>query len=404
MADRAIAELNGKRLPGHGRRPGRSTLSSGELHTYFDTLQVRFADTDTQKLIKKTESEQEKRLALEASGQIPPRSRKGQAYRRLSFSTEQKIRNSSRRGRRGSAVPGDGSLYGPPTSLNPPPFSPALPAPSRGFPSFDVTFGPTSAFRPTTPGLSHTPSLPYAPPNSPVLNSLTSRSYSNDTPPSLGGFTSSSYGSSPGSFSSFSPNPAYMSSYARSNTPLCVRGPSFPPAPHPGIGLGLSFESGSNVSDLHGLGFQGYGNQSYQSMNNTVTGRRGSDALSINSSLEGMTSLFGRSSLHSSSSQLGDSQATYDLAKLGVAPPATPPPEGSHAFFDNTPLDARSGSSHRRPLSRNHQRAHTTALDAFPATPGSYDPDYSPSKLLAPASALARRSSAVEAHIARRKA
>ncbi|KAK9895531.1 hypothetical protein P389DRAFT_94423 [Cystobasidium minutum MCA 4210] len=66
MAERAISELNGKRLPGHGRRSGRSTLPNGELHTYYDTLQVRFADTEVQKQIKVNETEMEKRYALEA--------------------------------------------------------------------------------------------------------------------------------------------------------------------------------------------------------------------------------------------------------------------------------------------------------------------------------------------------
>jgi hypothetical protein len=99
---------------------------------------------------------------------------------------------------------------------------------------------------------------------------------------------------------------------------------------------------------------------------------------------------------------MNEARTTYDLAKLGVAPPATPPPETSHPFFDSSSSAAPGRGSHR-PSSRNHQRAHTTALTAFPATPTSTDPDYSPSKLLAPASALARRSSAVEAHIARRR-
>jgi len=94
----------------------------------------------------------------------------------------------------------------------------------------------------------------------------------------------------------------------------------------------------------------------------------------------------------------------YDLSKLVMAPPATPPPE--HTYFD-TPLPHSStgtdNSQNQRPTSRNHQRAHTTALTALPASYAHYDPDYSPSKLLAPLSALARRSSAVEDRIARRR-
>lgn len=434
MAERAISELNGKRLPGHGRRPGRSTLPNGELHTYYDTLQVRFADTDVQKQIKLTETEEEKRHALEASGQIPPRSRKGQAYRRLSFSTEQKIKNSARKGRRGSGATGGGIvgvLHTPPHLFGSPSGAPSLmhlPPPTRGFlPSSSVSFGLSSSglsasFRPITPGISRNISQPYAPPNSPVSDLLRSPSYASDTPPSLEGFTSSIYSGSPGSFGSFSPNPSFMPPFPRSVTPLDPHTGSLLP-PHPtstsNLGLGLSLGPTMQLPGEFG-GYRAYTDDVSQGMKalqaqqerihrsieniDRMSARRGSAASYSSASFEGVTSLLGKTSLNSYTPSPyfnEDGYSTYDLAKLGVAPPATPPPESSHPYFD-TPLGSRRPSS--RNNHNNHQRAHTTALTALPATPSSHDPDYSPSKLLAPASALARRSSAVEARIARRRA
>ena len=431
MADRAISELNGKRLPGHGRRPGRSSLANGELHSYYDTLQVRFADTEVQKQIKTSESEMEKIHALEMSGQMPPRSRKGQAYRRLSFSTEQKLRNNGRKGRRGSgASVGVGidmggsamrpllSSYGSlglPISL---PLGPQghLPLPSS-FGSNTFGFSP-SHVKSRRPSLNRTTSYPMAPPNSPN-NTFTSNHYASDTPPSLGGFTSSSaYSSSPGSFASNSP----VSHYGY--LPPRHAPDAFQSAVRSNVGLGLSFGSGmldnnaNNSSNVNG--FQPHSNKVSQGMLalqaqqdevnrsfqniDRMTGRRPSEAF-LNTSFEHFTSRFGNTILGEDDDEMNEARATYDLSKLGFAPPSTPPPEGSHAFFDASVRDSSNNTNYnQRPSSRNHQRAHTTAaLYAFPANPTSIDPDYSPHKLLAPASALARRSTAVEARIARRR-
>lgn len=113
MAAQAISELNGKRLPGHSLKPGRTASSSptGEMQNYWETLQVRFADTDLQKNIKRNESERERIEALEAAGQLPPKSRKGQAYRKLSIGTEQRIRETSKL-RRPSAISNNSSILG----------------------------------------------------------------------------------------------------------------------------------------------------------------------------------------------------------------------------------------------------------------------------------------------------
>ena len=419
MAERAISELNGKRLPGHGRRPGKSTLPNGELHTYFDTLQVRFADTEVQKVIKVTETEMEKKHALEASGILPPRSRKGQAYRRLSVSTEQKIKSNARKGRTGSGASGIGALHSPPHLFGPSSagMSMYLPPPSTlGFQSSSsLSSGLSAPFRPRTPGLGQYDYQPYAPPNSPVNEFTGSPSYASNTSPSLGGFTPSLYSGSPGSLASLSPSTSFRPTLPPSVAPYGHNnGSFFPPAGGPNVGLGLDF--GRNMPSSTGLaGFQPYDHELSQGMRtlqkqqdrinkslqniDRMSGRRGSAASYTSSSIGGLTSLMGQTSLSPSPYFTEDGYASYDLAKLGFAPPSTPPPESSHPYFD-TPLDSRRPSSR----STSHQRAHTTALTALPATPTSYDPDYSPAKLLAPASALARRSSAVEARIARRQA
>jgi len=431
MADRAIAELNGKRLPGHGRKPGRSRLANGELHSYHDTLQVRYADTDIQKQIKTTETELEKMHALELSGELPPRSRKGQAYRRLSFSTEQKIRNSGKKWRRGSGCNAglgismgsrSGALPTPPSSfrLSLPPAPMRFPA----FPSSSVGASHRLSFpsRSLTPGLDRTTSQPYAPPNSPVNEIFTQLHYASDTPPSLGGFTSSTYSGSPTSLSSLSPQ-AFLSFTSGTNGSN-VQYSGLPPRREPGafqsgaganVGLGLSFGSeflygSSMASPPYGrdvsqgmLALQAQQDRISRSLQNIdrMTGRRPSEGFT-NSSFEGMNNMFSNTTLNNryENDGINEARATYDLAKLGFAPPSTPPPESSHPFFDSS----TTAINRNRPSSRNHQRAHTTAaLTAFPATPSSHDPNYSPSKLLAPASALARRSSAVEARVARRK-
>lgn len=449
MAERAISELNGRRLPGHGRRPGRSQLTGGEPHSYYDTLQVRFADTEVQKQIKTTESELEKIHAMEMSGQLPPRSRKGQAYRRLSFSTEQKIKSTARKGRRGSgATTGIGTGFNrrtlptPPSSFGSLGLPTSLPPALRGSSAFPSSigspFGLPSPKRTATPASATYAARPYAPPDSPVndLHFSSTTPYLSDTPPSLGGFTSSTYSGtdSPASFGSISPVPlssptAFLSAVPDHKSPFdplspCGRGSgAFKPETGANRGLGLalgpsihfpsndtffqSYDSSPCFSSRSSQGMLAVHAQ-HDKINRSLekidcmNGRRPSAIFSNPSApFDEMNHMFAQTTLkngYDEDEEVNEARATYDFSKLGFAPPSTPPPESPHPFFDSNDRSNRSSST-------NHQRAHTTAaLTAFPATPTSYDRDYCPSQLLAPPSALARRSSAVEERIARRKA
>jgi hypothetical protein len=555
MAERAVAELNGKRLPGHGRRPGRSILPTGEKHSYVDTLQVRFADTEVQKEIKKTESVKEQLDSAHHQPEVASpgmsRSRKGQAYRRLSFSTEQKIKNNAvRKGRKGS----NAGHFGPPpphpsfsdssSFLPPPPFlrsSSFSSDPSMGFslpptlkrfpptnfqgsfplpplPPFPTGYGQAQGRSqsshsdsqysfgasladpmPISSPMSRTISFPYPPLGAPLSRS----SFATPSPPPLsvsGSFTNSSASYSPTTpFANLSPqtglelndtSTSSSSGYGmpRSGTPF-MRRQTLPPLDSFGNNIGSGRGLGLNLSLPMGLGRPAHDNnnktacndqfglssppQSHSSsscyeddiargvqalqaqhdqinrsmqnldrLNTYNNGRRGSEALSTFSDsstmmnfnlndthggdavIGGLTS-FGRNSLSGSAygsgggygynHDLNFTSATaasasdaanatgqlYDLSKLVMAPPATPPPD--HTYFDTPLHSSAQHNQHHRPTSRNHQRAHTTALTAPAASYAHYDPDYSPSKLLAPLSALARRSSTVEDRIARRR-